>query len=296
MVQNDIVSRQNERTFLNRLAAQRHLYSKTKTLSAWIFVLCIIVPVLLAIAKVVWPIRTVLPKIIVVYSVAATLMRKLLKNWAMHQKVLAARIQQLFDCELFGLPWNKALCGAKPQPEEIHKQLKGANLANLENWYSEKVAELPKSVGSIVCMRTNVVYDHSLRSAYSKLCVGLTALALLAVFVMGAMNNTGIWDAFLFGIVPLMPLISWGIDMYQEHSANQRALCNLETLIDSGLEEANVKHQVSEGTLNEIQNFMFLHRKTSYLIPDYFYKLLRGKQEEAAYYGVEEICSMYHLN
>ncbi len=295
MAKNNIVTKQNEQTFIDRLAAQRHLYSKAKRLSNIVFVVCVLLPVLLAIAKVLYPECDRLPKIIIVYSVIATLLRIWLKDLSTSLKVTAARIQQLFDCELFGLEWNKPLCGATPKPEDVLKATKGASYKKLNNWYETIVSQLPPSVGVLVCMRTNVVYDQSLRKAYSILCYVLTFIAIIAVAVLGMWKNAGMWDAFLYGIVPLMPLVTWVIDLHKQHSANYKALCNIEPLLEAGFVQAKEQHCVNQNILQEIQNFIFLHRKTSYLVPDLFYKLNRKKNEAAAYYGAEKVCEAYNL-
>lgn len=295
MAQNDIASKQNEQTFIDRLAAQRHLYSKAKRLSNLLFIICVALPVALAIAKVLFPNCYSLPKVVVVYSFVATLLRFWLKDLAVKRKNLAARVQQLFDCELFDLKWNKPLCGVEPKPEEVYNAAKDANYKNLNDWYEPIVSELPLPVGALVCMRTNVVYDQSLRKSYSTLCYVLTTLAVIAVVVLGMWNNTRLWDCFLYGIVPLMPLVSWGIDLYKQHNANFSALNNIESLINDGLKEAKMSQRVSINSLDDIQNFMFLHRKSSYMIPDMFYKINRKKNEKAAYYGAKEICKMYNL-
>lgn len=295
MAKNNITTKQNEQTFIDRLAAQRHLYSKAKRLSNIVFFVCVLLPVLLAIAKVLYPECDRLPKIIVVYSVIATLLRIWLKDLSTSLKVTAARIQQLFDCELFGLEWNNALCGAKPKPEDVLKATRGASYKKLNNWYETIVSQLPTSVGVLVCMRTNVVYDQSLRKAYSILCYVLTFIAIIAVAVLGMWKNAGMWDAFLYGIVPLMPLVTWVIDLHKQHSANYKALCNIEPLLEAGFVQAKEHHCVNQNALQEIQNFIFLHRKTSYLVPDLFYKLNRKKNEVAAYYGAEKVCEAYNL-
>ena len=295
MEQNNIITKENEQTSLDRLVAQRHLYSEAKRLSILIFVLCVLFPVLLAIAKVMYPICVTLPKVIVAYSFIATLLRIWLKDLSTNKKVSAARIQQLFDCELFGLVWNKALCGQKPKPEEVLEATRGANCKNLNNWYEPIVSQLPLTVGALVCMRTNVVYDQSLRKAYSMVCYVLTFIAIIVVAALGIWNNTGMWEAFLYGIVPLMPLVTWVIDLHKQHSANYKALCNIEPLIEAGFIQAKEKKCVSINNLQEIQNFIYLHRKSSYLVPDVFYKMNREKNEAASYYGANKVCEAYNL-
>lgn len=295
MKQNNIAEKQNEQISLDRLAAQRHLYTKAKRLSNLSFVVCALTPVFLSVAKVVWSDCVFMPKIIVVYSFGATLLRIWLKDVIVKLKTKAAQIQQLFDCELFGLPWDKAICGSQPKPEDVHSSIKGASYKNLKNWYDPIVSELPLTVGALVCMRTNIVYDQSLRKAYSALCNILIGFAFLVVLVCGMVNNTGLWDAFLYGMVPLLPLITWWIDQCKQHNANLTALNNIETLVESGLTQAQSHKYVDTHNFEQIQSFIFLHRKSSYLIPDFFYGMTRKWNEADAKYGAKETCEKYNL-
>lgn len=127
MAQNDISTKQNEQTFIDRLAAQRKLYSSSKSISHFLLFSCVLVPVILAILKVIFPSCSILPKIIVVYSFVATISRIWLEDMTKKRILMAAKIQQLFDCDLFGLTWNTALCGTKPTPEEIFNARKKAS-------------------------------------------------------------------------------------------------------------------------------------------------------------------------
>lgn len=111
---NNIVKRENQSVNIDRLDAQRHLYSKAKTYTYLVVILCVLNPVLLAIAKVVFPKMDVLVKITVVYSFVIVFFKPLLNNCISKLQALAARIQQLFDCDVFELAWNEPLCGTKP--------------------------------------------------------------------------------------------------------------------------------------------------------------------------------------
>lgn len=292
---NDIVAKENQPTFIDSLLAQRNLYSKAKILSGALFVLCILVPVGLAFAKYCLSDIRIIAKIVVVYGVVATIIRLLLKDATECYQGLAARVQQIVDTELFDISWNAPLCGSKPLPEDIHKYSRKGDRSSLSNWYDEIVATLPKSIGSLVCMRTNVVYDKGLRKKYFGGCVVVFFLAAAAVIGFGLANNTGLWDAFLYGLVPLMPIITWFVDVWKQHAKSMKVLDNLYSLIISALEGARGGVDVAKDTLTEIQNFMFLHRKSSYLIPDCVYKMLRSKSEAEAYYGAQKVCEQYQL-
>lgn len=292
---NDIVEKENQTAFIDRLLAQRNLYSKAKCFSGALLVLCVLVPVVLFFVKCFIPSVCYISEIVVVYGVVATILRILLKDTTDCYQGLAARVQQLFDTELFDLEWNKPLCGEKPCPEKIRKYSRKGDRSKLTNWYGELVAKLPKSTGSLVCMRTNVMYDKGLREKYFICCVIVFALAALAVTVLGLLNNTRLWDAFLYGLVPLMPIITWFIDVFKQHFKSIKVLDNLYALIISTLETARGGNEIDNETLTEIQNFIFLHRKSSYLIPDCVYNLFRSKSEEEASYGVQQVCEEYQL-
>ncbi len=92
-----------------------------------------------------------------------------------------------------------------------------------------------------------------------------------------------------------MPLITWRIDSRKQHSANLSALNNIENLIETGLNQAQSDNNVNKETLVEILNFIFIHRKSSYLIPDGIYNTFRKKNEKATQYGVKQICEMYNF-
>lgn len=292
---NDIVTKENLPNFIDRLLAQRNLYSKAKLLSGALFVLCILVPVGLSFAKYLFPCIAIIAKIVVVYGFTATFLRLVLKDAAESCQGLAARIQQIFDTELFDIPWNSHLCGSKPLNEEIYRYSRKGDRSSLSNWYDEIVATLPKSVGTLVCMRTNVIYDKGLRKKCFVGCVSIFILAALAIIVLGFTNNTRLWDAFLYGLIPLMPIVTWFIDLCKQHKKSMKVLDNLYSLVISALERAKGGVEVDCNTLMEIQNFMFLHRKSSYLIPDFLYNQFRSKSESEASYGAQKVCEQYQL-
>ena len=292
---NDIVEKENQEVFIDRLLAQRNLYSKAKCFSGALLILCILVPVLLSFVKCFCPDLCYISQIVVVYGVVATILRILLKDTTDCYQGLAARVQQLFDTELFDLEWNKPLCGEKPLAEQIYKYSRKGKRDKLANWYGEIVAELPKSTGSLVCMRTNVTYDKGLRKRYFICCVLVFFIAALSVIVLGLVNNTGLWDAFLYGLVPLMPIVTWFIDVFKQHCKSIKVLDNLYALIISALETAGGGNEVSNEALTEIQNFIYLHRKSSYLVPDCVYNLFRLKSEGEAQYSAQRVCEEYRL-
>ena len=287
---NDIIVKENLQFNIDRLDAQRHLYVKVKRYTFASLFLCVIVPVLTSFAKVIFPGVEPIIKGAIVYSFATLFVKQFLSSRASSLRNLAARIQQLFDCELFDLNWNEPLCGKKPQPEEIHDAKTGKNLTKLNNWYEPVIGQLPQKYGVIVCMRTNVTYDQKLRRTFSWIVEALIVGALIFVFSIGFKQNDNMWDWFLNALVPLSPIISWFIDIWKQNNNNIEALNKLQTLIDKSLNVAINHQEIPVSDLDRIQNFIFVHRNTSYIIPESIYNMLRKKTENAAKYSAQQIC------
>ena len=287
---NDISRKQDLPENIDKLAAQRHLYSLAKRVSLFIFVVCIILPMVLAIFKFLFPNVEWYAKVVVLVSFLATIAKIVLGDIKKYRQNLAARIQQLLDCELFNLPWNDALCGNQPLPEEIFKYKEGMPRELLLSWYGSEIESLPHEYAVLVCMRTNVVYDKGIRRYYQRLCTGMAIIAAVLVFCSGLIADVTLWSLFLYGIIPLMPVVSWFVDVKNQYRKNMAALDKLQSLINAGLEKAYAKGEVSMQSLMTIQNFMYIHRNSSYVIPDVIYNKKRDESEMATAYSVHQIC------
>lgn len=287
---NDICRKQNLPENIDKLAAQRHLYTLAKRVSLLIFVACIILPIVLAVFKLLFPNVEWYAKVVVLVSFLATIAKIVLSDLKKYRQNLAARIQQQLDCELFNLPWNDALCGNQPLPEEIFNYKEGVPRDKLLSWYGSEIESLSHEYAVLVCMRTNVVYDQGIRRYYQRLCTGMAVVAAIIVFSSGLIADVTLWNLFLYGIIPLMPVVSWYVDLKNQYRKNMAALDKLQSLINAGLEKAYAKAEVSMQFLITIQNFMFIHRNTSYVIPDVIYNKKRDESEMATAYSVHQIC------
>ncbi len=135
--------------------------------------------------------------------------------------------------------------------------MQGVSRDKLDNWYEPEVSNLSPNNGALVCMRTNVVYDKTLRHSYFCFCVITIALIAIAIISLGMANNTGLFDFFFYAVVPLMPLVTWMIDFIKQYRTNIKALDNVENLVQSALQKAKDGDNVSLLELEEIQNYLY---------------------------------------
>lgn len=283
---NEIVERENLEENIDKLDAQRHLYSKAKSCTYLMFLGCVMIPVAFSVIKAMGLKKEYFVQITVFYSFMIVIIKPLFQSHIDSLRDLATRIQQLFDCEVFGLKWNDSLCGDIPTDESIYKAKTGENTEVLRDWYDSAVAKVERLDGIVICQRTNVVYDRELRKSWATFVdVGIIA-ACVMVFTIGCFQKLQLWDWFLNAIVPMSPIVSWYIDIRRQNSRNSEAIKKVNTLIVKALDRLRRGEQIEENNVEQIQNYIFLHRKSAYPIPDFIYRLKRDSSESAMQYSV----------
>ena len=104
------------------------------------------------------------------------------------------------------------------------------------------------------------------------------------------------WDMMrflVFGVIPAIPIAEWFITIFQDNAADKEHLYSLEELVKDEVEKAVIGVRMEKKTLQKIQNLLFLHRKSGYLIHRWFYRCNRDKSEKCAAYSVQEFLGKY---
>ncbi|MDD4901740.1 MAG: S-4TM family putative pore-forming effector [Patescibacteria group bacterium] len=280
---NNIIARQNQPDQINRLAAQRYLYSKAKNFFlARLFlslVFAIIAPILMLEFK-----NTQ-------YYIAISAVFYLFVDFFFLRRVEnsdrknAAKIQESFDLELFELPWNDIVAGNKIEEEKVlssskkYKKKVKNNLANLYDWYSKEIGDIDLLPAVAICQRTNVYWDVSLRE---KLFWSIMAIILLLSFVLFFWGKNSI--VFLFSVLPFYEvIIDYAASQYSSVGRIKELKNKIEELLEKLPEFKNINSGI-KGSLRAIQDQLFRHRESCSFVPDWFYKIFRDRQEEEMNY------------
>lgn len=285
-MKNQICAKQNERLQLQRLAAQRQMYTDAKLIQALHLVLS--VPVVIAVAVIVsrhndWHVYAALYGVIVVFVDLWCLTPKIKQL-----KSRASRIQQLFDVEVLGLAWNDFLLGSKPAGEEVSQfadryEKRANGFSSLRDWYSCAVGEVDIEAARILCQRANLSWDVSLRRRYvSWLAYGLLIFCAI-VLLIGIEGEFTLTKLILTVIVPLQPALLYAA----REIHGQRDSCErLERLINKAVViwDDILNNRLSKSALKEkaqeMQSALLEHRQTCPLIFDWIYRMLRRKNQD----------------
>jgi len=272
---NTITVEQNSERNIRLLSAKTVAYSKAETVQN----IQAIIPVLNIIA---WPVILPFYPDFKVYAALSGFLLPFidaifLDPCLREYKLLGAKIQEVFDCELLKIPPNTLKTPNPPTEELIHEYALGVNSKtekSLSNWYSFDFSDTPLPIARLICQRANCFWDSKLRRSYSqRIIICMTVFFVLAIVSCIASSFT-IEKFVLAVLAPLTPVVLWGAREIrrQKEAADEgeRILRNVEAFInDKAL--SNLDQAVLMEYSRRLQDQIYDRRRNSPVNPSRFY-------------------------
>lgn len=279
---NDIKLQQDKPENLKLLAAQRVAYERAK----YVFGLQILFTVIFAVSL---NFVRLLPRESVIEFVPYVLAFSMFVSFAdqlflvkhiSNMKTNAAKVQELFDCSVYNMEWNRFNSGGKPDANFIQDNFKRYipdSTRKIENWYDIDLNGLSRERAILLCQETNLWYDSNLREKFKSLALSiLIAMALISFIIsMVTKQGAGLMTMYLFA--PLLPAILFTLKIYQE---NDKAVTAAKDLKEAVLALKQSTNPLSMADLRKVQDKIFCSRKDNSLVPEWFYRKKRPKLEE----------------
>lgn len=279
---------------LKRLAAQRKLYSDAKVIQAVQIGISALGPPILALSIAFLCLDPA-------YAASAAIIVTLLNIFwltPMQQslKRKAAKIQELFDCDVLELSWRELTVGTRLEMETVEKYASKYKRiakygAKLTNWYPKDVGKVPLHIGRLVCQRSNCWWDAQLRRRYAKYLIAGFLMVLIVVASLAFIGGLTLDKIILAIVNPLMPTFVIGIRQYKGHTDSATRLDKLKEYTEQLWKNAVGGENPDELTRSarELQDEIYNHRRTSPLIFDWLYNLLRRQDEELMNRSAEDM-------
>jgi hypothetical protein len=291
---NNIPAAQNTDRQIQRLSAQRHLYAAAKTVFGWQVFLGGPVAVIFAFIVIVFP---QIKGCAALWGILVSLCDLFwLTPWQKRLREKAARVQELFDCDVLSLPWNDLKAGSRPDPELIKEQSEkyqrwSTRMPTLRNWYGKDVGQLPLHVARIACQRTNCWWDSKQRRRYAVCVITLVLAVFATVSYLTFVRGFTIEDFVLKVAAPLAPALLLGVRQFNEQMDAARRLDKLKEHSERLWAEALSGTPEIEMTARarELQDEILENRKRGPLVFDVVYKLLQKRYEVQMNHGFAEL-------
>jgi hypothetical protein len=280
---------------IDRLAAQRQTYSDAKTIQAVQIVLAVPIVILSAILVAIWPGFEVYAAC---WGIGVALLDILVLNrWQGLLKVRAAKIQELFDCDVLKLEWPDLKAGRKPDAETImrsssrYRDRNAGDLA-LRDWYPKEVGRLPIHLARIICQRLNCWWDVQLRHRYAAGVLVVGGLLFACVLLVGLVGGLTLEKFVLAVLTPLLPAAVLGVRQFDENLERAKVADRLKEYSEDLWAEAISGRSTPEVLTTEsrrLQDAIYDNRRTSPLIFDWMYRYLQTGHQEQANKGAETL-------
>ena len=289
-----IIKRQEIPENIELLAAQRNLYSRSKSIIGLQTILSVPVALCAAITTIVKP---ELKGYVALWGILVVVFDLFVFTpWVRKLRDNAARIQELFDSKVLGLDWNEISVGKKPEPELIHEEAKKhgmdeGKIASLRNWYPVVVDKVPEVCGIIICQRSNVWWDARMRRKYALAVRVILVSVALGLIGYGLYEKKDMFEFLAYIIAPLASTYVFGYRQMMEHSDAADRLDKLKELSERIWSDALVGKDsaVLKLKCRTLQDQIFDHRKKNPPIFDFLFRCFRDGNEVLMNKGAETL-------
>lgn len=202
-------------------------------------------------------------------------------------QVEGAKIQELFDVQVLELPRNEMKVRSELSPEILHRYASkygyGEQVTQpLRNWYPEDASQVPIEFGRLICQRSNMRWDASLRTyvAYGYFTVAVSLM--LCAFAYGLVKEWKVGELLLSAWLPLFPafqnLVREGMKHYGSAIASLECQAVLESIWERCLQRDMPTSEVNDFS-RRLQDELYDRRRSAPTVPNWLYRFFRSGLE-----------------
>ena len=206
-----------------------------------------------------------------------------------------AKVQEKFDTEVLGLPWNKLVAGSPLDEEEVREiapaPLTDAEKSLLVDWYEPDISKLPLPLGRLLCQRTNASYDLRLRKKSADFAMGAVAGLFVVLIVVGLYQGLKSDELILGLLLPALPLASFVLREYRKQLDTVETVTTIKGEVEKVWEKALSGTPFDEltATARSLQDAIYRHRASNPLVFDWLYFRMRKQSEDLAKHSAERL-------
>ena len=200
-----------------------------------------------------------------------------------HQTLLAVRVQELYDTRLFKLPWNTALAGREPAPEDVAAA--AAHIrddSQYRDWYSIDLGDTPWPGDVLLCQRMSMIWSRRDHRAYGT-AILITGIAwFLLGLAIALARDLSLADYLIKIFLPSSPALLDCTELARSHwrhaTRRENAEHDIQDIWDAHRDDPA---GIDPGACRNIQDTAYLLRRHSPRVPDFIYKLRQPATQAA---------------
>jgi Zn-dependent protease with chaperone function len=290
----DIHPRQNESHFQELLSARSGIYRLATIWQLTQLFLTMVAPVILSLVSLHFSwLRPYVACYALLASVLDILLIDRLTKKLIKQSALAS---EMFDTDLFKIPWNSFVCGKRLQPEEVRdfsKYCSTAQEPNLVDWYPVAIAAAPHEVATLICQRTNLFYDGRVRGRSAWLLLAFPIAYTIIILALALWWSLSFNDLVLTVVSPSAAVLIWSLrERFRQLdaiAAGESLRSEVENSWISLIKGGEERSAENLSRIRQLQDGIFLRRSQNPLPLPFIYRIIRSNAEDVMNYGAEKL-------
>jgi hypothetical protein len=203
----------------------------------------------------------------------------------------AARVQELYDTQLFHLPWNTALVGRPPSPDDIAAAARHiSDDTPYRRWYSIDLGDTPWPADVLLCQRQSTIWSRQDHRVYGTTVLIAGVMWFLVGLIVALARDLSLADYLIKIFLPSAPAFLDALDLARQHWHHASARQQLENKIDDLWKAyASRPASLSLTDCREIQDSAYLLRRNGPRVPTFIYKLRKPTSEASTRAGAASL-------
>ncbi|MBO2459700.1 S-4TM family putative pore-forming effector [Actinomadura violacea] len=277
--------RQDRSRHLRRLLAYSDLYHRAQWRRRYRVAGTLLVAAVAPVAVLVFPAAG---EMLAVVGAAWLMVSRTALAWLEERAVYrAAAVQELYETELFELPWNTALAGARPAPEEVASAAARIRRPDrYRGWFGIEVRDVPWPGDVLLCQRQSMVWSLRDHRAYSAALLAAGLGWFTVGMALALYRDLSLADYLVRLFLPVCPALLDCVELAGAHRRHagrrEEALQEMQDLWDA---HRGDPAGLDPGDCRRVQDVAYLLRRDGPKIPGIFYRLRRGASERSTAEG-----------
>lgn len=206
----------------------------------------------------------------------AAVYKGVMAPWAERYLRIAATLQEMFDADLLGLPWNRVAVGDRIGDEEVSRlsrRFRG-NEDRLRGYYLVASVAAPYDV--LFCLEQNLAWGSRVRLRFAQVMLGVLVLWSAAGVLFTLATGATVSQLLAGWFVPSLGLLLLCLEMYRTQMASTRERLRVLGLVRAVIDDPSSPVIATPGALTffarQVQDTLYYMRRLQPRLPTWYFR------------------------
>jgi hypothetical protein len=203
--------------------------------------------------------------------------------WADRYLRIAATLQEMFDADLLGLPWNRITVGDRIGDDDVSRlsrRFRGDE-DRLRGYYLVASAAAPYDV--LFCLEQNLAWGSRVRLRFAQLMLGVLVLWSAAGVLYTLATGATVSRLVVGWFVPSLGLLLLCLEMYRTQMASTRERLRILGLVRGVIDEPSSPVIATPAALTifarQVQDTLYYMRRLQPRLPTWYFRRYHDQDE-----------------